>query len=98
MKKVCCNLLKKIVSLLMHLTVFTMSMLEEVGEQQEEEEQHARSTYSEGNLFSSCTFTARNVCRKSLSQGVFYIPFFVNGLSPQVVCRIYLPLNCVPWS
>ena len=36
-----------------HLTVFTMSMLEEVGEQQEEEEQHARLTCGRGNLFSS---------------------------------------------
>ena len=27
-----------------HLTTFTLSMLEEVGEQQEEEEQHARAT------------------------------------------------------
>ena len=36
-----------------HLTAFTMSMLEEISEEQEEEEQHARSTYSGGNLFSS---------------------------------------------
>ena len=36
-----------------HLTTFTMSMMEEVGEEQEEEEQHARSTYSRGNMFSS---------------------------------------------
>ena len=36
-----------------HLTAFTMSMLEEVGEEQEEEDQHARSAYSRGNMFSS---------------------------------------------
>ena len=36
-----------------YLTTFTMSMLEEISEEQEEEEQHARSTYSGGNLFSS---------------------------------------------
>ena len=36
-----------------HLTAFTKSMLDEVGEEQEEEDQHAGSIYSGSNLCSS---------------------------------------------
>ena len=61
-----------------HLTAFTKSMLDEVGEEQEEEDQHAGSIYSGSNLCSSGpslnTIFAKNPFPRELRS---YLPLFV---------------------
>ena len=75
-----------------HLTAFTKSMLDEVGKEQEEEDQHAGSIYSGSNLCSSApslhTIFAKNPFPREL-------PTFPFSLNVLISPGLYLPL--VEW-